>query len=81
MNFRDGAESGKTGKLGRGLSKIKRDVLGKTMEGSIDTNNTDQAFDIADMYVSTLCSIPVSMEFIKNIMSMNAELQYNYVSF
>lgn len=40
-----------TEKIGRGLSKIKQGVLGKsTTEGIIDTNVPDPAFDIADMY-------------------------------
>ena len=35
-------------KLGKGLNKLKHGVLGRSMEGIIDTS-TDPAFDIADM--------------------------------
>ena len=52
FDFRDSSEGGK-GKIGRGLSKIKRDVLGKSMEGIIDTNITEPAFDLVDICVST----------------------------
>ena len=50
-DLRDSLEGGK-GKIGRGLSKIKRDVLGKSMEGIIDTNITEPAFDLVDICVS-----------------------------
>ena len=34
------------------MSKMKRDVLGKTMEGIADINVTEPAFDVANIYVS-----------------------------
>ena len=49
---RDAFDSLNSGK-DRGLSKIKRDMLSKPMEGIIDTNITEPAFDVANIYVSS----------------------------
>ena len=56
FNFRDAFESIKTGK-DRSLSKIRHDMLGKPMEGIIDTN-ISSAFDVANICVSKFNSEP-----------------------
>ena len=54
--FRSKSETGSSGKssekIGKGLSKIRHGVLGKSIEGIVDNSVMDSAFDLADMYVS-----------------------------
>ena len=53
--FRSKSDTGSSGKssekIGKGLSKIKHGVLGKSIEGIVDNSVMDSAFDLADMYV------------------------------